>query len=41
MKCPNCGHVFEPDEEEEMRILWDYEKSKPVYYPGVELKEKK
>jgi len=35
MKCPNCGHVFQPDEDEEHTKL-----AKGVFYPGVQLKEK-
>ncbi len=36
LKCPNCGHVFEPDEEDE-----DFKNKIKMFYPGVQLKEKK
>jgi len=32
LKCPNCGHVFEPDEDED--------KKKTLFFPGVPLVDK-
>jgi len=36
MKCPNCGHEFEPDEDEDKPKI--NKKFEGLFYPGVQLK---